>query len=121
VDDRELAKWLGYTRLGIGTALVLAPRLAFKLWTGETATPGTRLTARSVGARDIALAAGTLKALSEGTSPERWLLAGAAADAGDALGALSAFGSLPRARRLPLLASSVAAVAAGVRLARRLG
>ncbi|CAN5657347.1 hypothetical protein BH24ACT26_BH24ACT26_22980 [soil metagenome] len=120
MDDRELARWLSYARLGIGAGLVLMPRLATKVWTGEVATPGMRLGARSVGARDMALAVGTLNALSDGGSPGPWLQAGAVADAGDALGALSAFGSLPSGRRLPLLASSLGAIALGVRLAGRL-
>ena len=120
MNDRELARALSYARLSAGAALLAAPQLATRVWTGETATSGMKLQARSVGARDLALAAGTLRTLARGESPSAWLAASAAADAGDALGILSAFRSLSPARRMLFLATAGGAAALGARLSGRM-
>lgn len=99
LDDEDLARLYGFTRLTLGAATVLMPSLVAKLWMGRGADEGvSRVALRGLGAREAALGFGLLVALERGQSPRRWLEAGAIADAGDALGTLSQRGSLPASR-----------------------
>ena len=119
VDDRALARSLALARMGIGAAFLASPRGLVSTWTGERADDGAALAGRSLGGRDLALGAGLLAALTRGDA-RAWLAAGAAADAFDALGSLSALRSTGRARHLLFLSTASAAAVIGSRLARRL-
>ena len=120
VDDRALARSLALARMGIGAAFLASPRGLVSTWTGERADDGAALAGRSLGGRDLALGAGLLAALARGGDAGAWLAAGAAADAFDALGSLSALRSTGRARHLLFLSTASAAAVIGSRLARRL-
>jgi hypothetical protein len=105
----------------IGVAAVVAPRRFARAWTGETAE-GTIsvIGTRGLGARDIALGLGTLRAL-DGEGPVRpWLEAQALADASDTVSTLSVFGQLPPLRRIIGLATAAGACYLGLRLASEL-
>jgi hypothetical protein len=119
MDDRATVGLLEVGRMAAGSALLLAPRLAVRVWTGRAARPLDRMVARSLGGRDLALALGTLSALGRRRPLVPWLLAGALADASDTLGTLSGYPQLTRGRRGVLLASSCGAAALGLRLAFR--
>lgn len=118
MDERDQARLLAAVRTAIGIAFVLAPRRAGRVWTGgDASTVTAKLAARSLGARDLALGVGTLRAL-DGSAPARgWLEAGAIADASDALGIVTSWGRLPPARRLLFLASASGAAYLGFKLA----
>ena len=120
MDDRALARSLALARMGIGAAFLASPRGLVSTWTGERADDGAALAGRSLGGRDLALGAGLLAALTRAGDARAWLAAGAAADAFDALGSLSALRSTGRARHLLFLSSASAAAMIGLRLARRL-
>lgn len=113
MTPQKLALFVGALRFGIGSALVIAPKFAGRIWIGDTAGgKGIDVFARAIGARDVVLGAQTLAAV-RGESPSRhWLKLGFAADAADAAATVVAFRSLSGARRvaMPLIAGAVAAV-----------
>lgn len=122
LDDREVAQMLSLIRLGIGIAFFLFPRRLGRWWTGEgDSTATSRMAARSLGARDAAIAIGTMTALEHEGNVRGWLEAGALSDASDAVSTLSNWGDLPGLRRLLGLASSIGATVVGLNLAQSLG
>ena len=116
--DRDLLRRLSFMRLAIGISLLAAPRLAVKLWTGESNDSSSlRLAARGLGAREVALAAGTLAAMENGGAARRWVEAAVIADTADAL---SVFGRLPGMspiNRLGQLVGAGGAALLGVKIA----
>ena len=77
------------SRIATGAALIASDRLA-ALWLGDDGTrPGPRLAIRALGARDIALGAGTLATLGDDAQLRRWVAASAACDFADAMSALA--------------------------------
>jgi hypothetical protein len=119
-DPQDLVLAIGVGRVVIGTTFLLAPRLSVRIL-GVDSASAKRMTflARMTAARDIALGAGTLDAASS-TAVVPWLLAGAAADAVDAL---AVAGAMRRgvARGVPAAGTVVGAAmvaAAGVWAAR---
>ncbi|MGH2701560.1 MAG: hypothetical protein ACRDJB_03275 [Actinomycetota bacterium] len=122
LDDRELAQVISMVRLGIGIGFFLFPKRMGRLWTGEEETSATsRMAARSLGARDAAIAIGTMTALEHDGNVRGWLEAGALSDVSDAVSTLSNWGHLPGLRRLLGLASSVGGAVVGFNLAQSLG
>jgi hypothetical protein len=74
------------------------------VWIGQQAKPyPTNMMLRGLAARDAAIGVGLLVALDSGTPVRGWLEAGALSDAGDAIGTLTSWRSLPGFRRLALL------------------
>jgi hypothetical protein len=117
LDRTEVARVLGVGRVMIGVAFLLMPRRAMKMWTGDDATSAAELmSARSLGARDLALGAGLLKAIENDQHVEDWLFAGAVADLSDAVGVVSNFGRLGALRRVLFLATAGAAAYVGFKL-----
>jgi hypothetical protein len=106
---RTLARLQALGRVALGGGLVVAPGLVAGGWVGAVADrrEGQAL-AIGLGARDIGLAFGTLRALSAGRGAGPWLRAGIVADAADLVATLRARDSLP-----PLAAPAVAAIAGG--------
>jgi hypothetical protein len=113
MNAQKLALFVGALRLGIGSALVVAPKFAGGIWVGENAGgKGIDVFARAIGARDVVLGARTLAAVRGEQPSKHFLKLGFAADAADAVATALAFKSLSPARRLtmPLIAGAVAAV-----------
>lgn len=111
LDEEDLARLYGVTRLTLGIATFLAPSLVANVWMGRDANEGvSRVALRGLGGREAALGFGLLVALERGHSPRRWLEAGAIADAGDALGTLSQRRTLPASRWV--LATAIAGASA---------
>lgn len=89
---------LALGRLAIGAALVAKPQSQLGAsWVGdaEAAKPTSAMLFRSVGARDIALALGTLGAHRTGSPLKPWLLGATLADATDLVGAFVAGKAVP--------------------------
>jgi hypothetical protein len=106
---RKLARLQAYGRVALGGGLVLAPGLLAGGWVGGVADKrGGQALAIGLGARDVALAAGALRALSSRSGAAPWLRAGIAADAADLYATIRARDELP-----PLAAPAVGALAAG--------
>ena len=111
------AKALALGRIGVGTAFLVAPGVCLRLSLGAVESgPVTRMAARSVGARDVALGLGLLLALRHDAPVRGWLEAGALADAGDALATGLAFRHLGRARSGLAVAAALSSAALGRRL-----
>jgi hypothetical protein len=117
VDERVIGGTLAVARVAVGIAFVGAPRLAVRAWSGAEAGPALRMAARALGARDLALGVGVLRALREDAPLADWLAAGALADASDALGTVLSFRSLPRARRVLVLVVASGSAIVGARVA----
>jgi hypothetical protein len=96
MDARSLARLQALGRLGLGAGLTLAPGLFAGSWVGGVADrrEGQAL-AIAAGARDVAIAAGTLRALGGRRGASAWIRAGLLADAADAYATWRARDSLP--------------------------
>jgi hypothetical protein len=96
MDARTIARLHALGRFALGGGLVVAPGLVAGGWVGAPADkrPGQAL-AIGLGARDVAIAAGALRAIGAGRGARPWLLAGMLADAADLAGTLRASGELP--------------------------
>ena len=90
MDPQSLARVLGISRVVIGAALLAVPKQAGGAWLGATAEqPAGQLPIASLGARDVALGAGTVWATGGRKREVRpWLLAAAVGDVADFAGAL---------------------------------
>jgi len=110
---RQLAAATAGLRCGIGVLALVAPGVALGPWIGPARDhPATRLVARALGARDLALGLGTLLALRHDAPVRGWVEAGGLADAGDVAVTLTRFGSLPRPGRWIVLIAASGGVAA---------
>lgn len=106
---RTLATLQAAGRVALGGALTVAPGLVAGGWIGRRARERPAQTlAIAMGARDVAIALGTLQALRAGHGAAPWLRAGLAADAADLVATLRARDDLP-----PPAVPVVAAVAGG--------
>jgi len=106
---RSLARLQAAGRLALGGGLTFAPGRFAGAWVGGVAdTRDGQVLAIGLGARDVAIALGTLRALQGRRVAAAWLRAGIVADAGDLVATLRARDSLP-----PLAVPAVAAIAGG--------
>jgi hypothetical protein len=81
MEGRDLAVSLAGGRIAIGVVSLLAPGVVARTMTGrDRAQGGTRLFARMVGARDLALGLALLVALNRGAPVRGWLEASAVVD-----------------------------------------
>jgi hypothetical protein len=113
--DHTVAWVIAGLRIGIGGTLLVAPAVAGRIWMGpHGAGPGTRVFARALGARDVALGLRLIADVRAGRSVVPALRLGVAADAADAVATLAAARELTAARRIvmPLVAASVAVLGA---------
>ncbi len=105
-----VAAAIGFGRVAIGTAFLLAPTFSVRMLGVDSATAKRMaFLARMTAARDIALGAGTLHA-GTGRRAVPWLLAGAGADLVDAAAIAAALKSGPA--RGPRAAGTVVGAAA---------
>jgi hypothetical protein len=112
VDHRQLLRTIAAGRVVVGVALVAIPGRSAGTWIGPVAKdPAVKVMTRAMGARDLAIGMGTLRALRDGTTAQAWSLAGAASDLVDATATLLAIRHLGLRRALPLL---VVATTAGI-------
>jgi hypothetical protein len=116
---RTLARFIAMGRVAIGLTAVVAPTLVARPWIGDgSADTTSRLLARTMGGRDLALGIGSLRALTLSDQEARpWLALGGMADAVDALATAVAFASLPRRSRWGILALTAGAAVVSIRVA----
>ena len=106
---RTLAGLQAAGRILLGSGLAAAPSLVAGSWVGAVADkPGGRALATGLGARDVAIALGTVAALRSGHGAAPWLRAGMLADAADLVATLRARDGLS-----PLTVPVVATMAGG--------
>ena len=109
MEARSLARWQALGRLTFGAGLMVAPAALAGAWVGGVADRREgQAIAIGLGARDVALALGALRALGAGYGSGAWIRAGMLADAADLVGTLRARGSVPA-----LAAPAVGALAGG--------
>lgn len=115
IDHRALVRAVSAGRVVIGSALLLLPGAAGSTWIGDAAhEPHTKVFTRGLGARDLALGVGTLRALGTGEPARSWVVLGACCDAADLVATLLVAPRLGARRALPIMAvlGGAAAVAA---------
>ncbi|MDQ6648603.1 MAG: hypothetical protein M3Z02_00550 [Actinomycetota bacterium] len=114
---------MSWLRTGLGAVMLGLPALLPRVLGLDRAT-ATRTTwlVRMVGAREVAIGAGGLDAGRRGADLRPWLLAAAAADAGDALALVAALrqGRVARLTGLAVVASAAAGAVTEVIAARQL-
>lgn len=114
MDHRQLARTLAALRTVIGLALLVAPATAGGVWLGGGKPDRrTRLLLRGLGARDLALGLGTLRALDQGTPVRPWVAMSVIGDVADAVGATAALRSLGPARTAVTVAAAGGGAALG--------
>jgi hypothetical protein len=98
MNQRAMLTGLAAGRLAIGALLVARPHGPVGIgWIGEDAKRATAAVAfRAVGARDMALALGTLATHRSGGPLRPWLLAATLADATDLLATFAAGSAVPK-------------------------
>lgn len=85
MEPSQLAVASSRARIALGVAAIAAPALLGRLAVGGTGSgPGTKLFARMLGGRDVALGLGVVIAIDRGAPVRGWLEACALADAVDA-------------------------------------
>lgn len=105
---------LATLRVGIGAVLLLAPGAAGRRWIGEPAGDArVKAVIRGLGARDLALGLGALRALDRGEPAHAWVQLAAVGDATDAVAAVAAARRLGPLRTLGTAVSAGAAAAIG--------
>lgn len=101
-------------RVGLGAAFLVAPGRSGRGWLGARATADAgKVAARALGARDVAIGYGTLRALDTGDPTlGRWVTISGLCDLVDATATAMAFRSLPwRGRILGIVVAGAAATA----------
>jgi hypothetical protein len=99
VQARDLALSHARSRMAVGAALTVAPRLG-AMWIGDEGNrPAVKVLARALGARDLVLGLGIAVALDRGAPVRGWLEGAALADAIDFAASLLAGDSIPQGKR----------------------
>lgn len=113
MTPRLLARLIAGGRVVIGVAAIANPVGALRPWIGDDAeTGGGQVLGRALGARDLVIGAGALRAGDDLDALRPWLAAGILADCVD-FGATAAADELPLGGRVFVLALAGAAAAAG--------
>jgi hypothetical protein len=121
MSPRTILTTLAVGRLAIGAALTAKPSSEVGAgWVGSTEAerPTTGLLFRSVGARDMALALGTLGALRDGGRLRPWLLGATLADLVDLTATLGAGKAIPARGKASIVLLAGGAIAAQLALTR---
>lgn len=117
--SRTAAYGLGFSRVAIGSVALAAPGFAMKIWLGlDAASRPVKAMGLAIGARDLALGAGTLAALRNNAPAKAWLYGGVLGDAADAVATVRAFSSDPKNPRMLIALAAAGAAATGVWAAR---
>jgi hypothetical protein len=120
MNPRMMLTGLAIGRLAIGAALVAKPHSQVGTgWIGEDAKRPTAAVAfRAVGARDMALALGTLATRRSGGPLKPWLLAATLADATDLVATFAAGRAVPKASKAMIALLAGGAIAQQLALTR---
>jgi len=107
-------------RVVIGAVLLVAPGAAGRRWIGEPASdPRVKVALRGLGARDLALGLGALRALDRGEPARGWVQLAAVGDATDAVSSIVGARRLGLARAVATLVTAGGAAALGLTAADR--
>jgi hypothetical protein len=121
VQARDLALSHARSRMALGAALVVAPRLAGPMWIGSDAdSRGVKVLARGLGARDVALGLGIAVALDRGKPVRGWLEGAALSDGVDLAATLLAGNAIPQLSRWTVAGIAAASMVGCALMARAL-
>ena len=91
---RTLTAGLAAGRLLFGAGLIAVPEKLASRWLGEDAArPAVKIAIRALGARDVALSAGTLACLGDGDALRLWIAGAMVSDLCDVVSTLVTPGS----------------------------
>ena len=110
---RTIATCIALGRVVIGVGVIVAPDRVARNWVGETGT-GVQVIGAALGARDVAVALGTLNALRRDEGVKPWLAASAFCDAADAVATFSRRNDVPKTGAVGVTALAAAGAALGV-------
>lgn len=117
-SSKTLAVAFGVARGAFGAGLIAAPSKVASGWLEkDAARPRAQVAIRGLGARDIAISAGTLAAARAGAPLRPWLLASVGSDIGDIAATFAAGKALGDRARYGTLALAGISIAAGAGLA----
>jgi len=96
-SPRDLARAHALGRVVLGAALTVAPGVATAGWLGgrDARRVSTAVLGSAMGARDLGLGLGTVRAVGAGFGAKPWLAAGVLADTADLVATLRARDELP--------------------------
>ena len=118
MENRRVIALLSIARVGVGTALLLAPRRMGRNWVGSVVDDSrAALVIRGFGARDLALGIGTLRAMQRDEPLTGWVQMAAFGDACDAVAGLAGASSVGFLRAIPTVVSAAAAAVLGAQAA----
>jgi len=121
MEAKDVALALARGRIAIGAVALAAPGLAGRFMFGRDGSrPATKLLARMVGGRDMALGLGVVIALDRGAPVRGWLEASSLADGVDLAGGLLARDEIPRVTFVNAVALAGGAALVGMWLSRQL-
>jgi hypothetical protein len=96
MTPRDAARVQALGRIALGAALVVVPRVLAGAWVGDVAgRREVQALAIGLGARDVALGVGQLRAASMRSGAAPWVRAGMAADVADLVATVRARHALP--------------------------
>jgi hypothetical protein len=111
---RDVVRTIAMSRAAIGVSLLLAPRLAGKLFVGGLVDqPGGQFISRAIGVREVALASGLLVAMERDRPVRGWVEAAVLVDAVDSFVAVFRGRGLPALGRFLFAAGGAAFAIAG--------
>jgi hypothetical protein len=115
MSTRALAILLALNRIQYGAGLLVKPERNAKVWVGGRASrrPSTKMLARALGARDLVMGAGALRALRNPPEARRWFAALAVADALDIPVTALPGEEIPLSSRAATIAIAAASAAIG--------
>ncbi|MQA06749.1 MAG: hypothetical protein GEV07_29975 [Streptosporangiales bacterium] len=123
-----VAGTIALARVTVGVTAMCFPTALARPWVGEetASDPNVRTLSRALGARDLALGAGALRALAlrgagePGAEAAYWVAAGGMCDAADAAVTVLGWRKLSRAGRWFVFAAASGAAVAGLAVGHRL-
>ena len=117
-STHKLTAFFAAGRLAAGAGLVASPERVASAWLGQDASRvPTKIAIRGLGARDIALSAGTLATLRDRDALRLWIAGAIMSDLGDVAATVAApDGALPRNSRWGTIALGGGSALAGLAL-----
>ena len=121
VRAAQVASASSLARTALGVVALVRPSVPLAPWIGADAERGTtRLLGRALGARDVALGIGALRALRTDSDPALWLVVAAGSDAADFAATLLAWREVPALGRVAVSSATLAGALVSVATARSL-
>src|SRR4051812_15321000 len=121
MDSRTLARIQALGRVAFGAGLAVAPSTVAGTWVGGPAErSGGRVLAVAMGARDLAIGVGILRALGGSHGASAWIRAGVLADTADLVATVRERDELPTLAVPVVAAMAAGSVALGLYLQTRL-